>query len=85
MLVVASLSLSLMGCSTSGSARILPRDIPGPPSYMAAVAVRDPFLGEDPYIIAARERAGRVQANRIIVSSKAEWLRQQADLAAEVN
>ncbi len=67
------LSLSLMGCSTSGSAKVLPRAVPGAPSYLQPVPVRNPALGEDPYEVAARERAGRLQANRVIVKAAAEW------------
>lgn len=80
--IVALLSLSLMGCSTSGSgATVLPRDIPPAPSYMKPVHVKDPVLAEDPYAIAARERAGRLQANRIIVKGAAEWNTMAAEFA----
>lgn len=71
-----------MGCSTSGSApAVLPRDVPGAPSYMVPVRVADPVLGEDPFAIAARERAGRVQANRVIVKAANEWNTMAADFA----
>lgn len=81
MLTLALLSLNLMGCSTSGSATVLPRDVPGAPPYMVPVKVADPVLGEDPFAIAARERAGRVQANRVIVKAANEWNTMAADFA----
>lgn len=59
---------------------MIPRVIPGPPAYLAPVFVAQPALGEDPYEIAARERAGRLQANRIIVNGAAEW----NQIAAEI-
>lgn len=80
-MTLALLSTSLMGCSTSGSANVLARDVPGAPSYMRPVGVADPKLGEDPYLIAARERAGRLQANRIIVRGSAEWNTMAAEFA----
>jgi hypothetical protein len=52
---------------------VLPRDVPGAPAYLQPVYVADPKLGEDPYKIAARERAGRLQANRVIVKGATEW------------
>lgn len=70
-----------MGCSTSGSAKVLPRSVPGAPAYMAPVQVKAPMLGEDPYAVAARERAGRLQANRIIVTGVAEWNAMAAEFA----
>lgn len=83
MLTLALLSPSLMGCSTSGSGKVLPRGVPGAPSYMVPVQVRDPVLAEDPYAIAARERAGRLQANRVIVKGAAEWNTMAADFAQQ--
>lgn len=61
---------------------MIPRVIPGPPAYLAPVSVRDPALGEDPYQIAARERAGRLQANRVIVKAANEWNTLAAELAS---
>lgn len=73
-MTVALISLSLMGCSASGrSATVLPRDVPRAPDYLVPVHVNPPVLGEDPYAVAARERAGRLQANRVIVKTAAEW------------
>lgn len=71
-----------MGCSTSGSQKVMPRSVPGAPPYMQPVIVPNPKLGEDPYEIAARERAGRLQANRIIVRGATEWNRVAAEFAA---
>lgn len=81
-LMLALTSASLMACSASSrSATVLPRDVPGAPSYLAPVQVRNPALGEDPYAIAARERAGRLQANRVIVKGAAEWNTMAAEFA----
>lgn len=87
MLAVALLSLSLMGCSPSGNAqlRVIERHIPDPPTYLRTVKVKDPVLGEDPYDIAARERAGRVQGNRIIINTRHAWLKMQAEFAKETS
>lgn len=71
-----------MGCSASSRATVLPRVVPSAPSYLAPVGVKTPSLGEDPYQIAARERAGRLQANRIIVKAAAEWNMVAAEFAA---
>jgi hypothetical protein len=82
-MTVVLISANLMGCSTSGnaSARVLPRAVPGAPSYLVPVHVANPVLGEDPFAIAARERAGRLQANRIIVRGSAEWNTMAAEFA----
>lgn len=74
------ISLSLMACSASSRQQVIPRDIPGAPAYLKPVYVADPKLGEDPYQIAARERAGRLQANRIIVRGATEWNAVAADI-----
>lgn len=80
--ILALLSLSSTACSTSGSgATVVPRQVPGAPSYMVPVQVKAPELGEDPYAVAARERAGRLQANRIIVKGAAEWNTIAAELS----
>jgi len=55
--------------------------IPAAPAYLVPVFVADPALGEDPYEIAARERAGRLQANRVIVKSAQEWNTMAAEFA----
>lgn len=70
-----------MGCSTSGSREVLPRAIPGPPSYLQPVIVPEPVLDQQPVDIAAIERAGRIQANRIIAKARAEWNKMVADFA----
>lgn len=81
-LMLVLTGVSLMACSTSGNSQgVLPRDVPGAPSYMVPVQVRNPVLGEDPYAIAARERAGRLQANRVIVKGAAEWNTMAAEFA----
>jgi hypothetical protein len=64
-LLVLSMSAMLAGCVTSGNPG-LQRNLPASPSYAKPVTVADPRAGEDPVAVAARERAGRVQANKII-------------------
>lgn len=83
MLGAALLSLSLIACSASNSAAVIPRNMPGVPAYMKPVYVADPKIGEDPLIIAARERAGRIQANRIIVRGGKEWSAVQKEFASK--
>lgn len=80
MAIAGLISVSLMGCSASGRAQVIPRAVPMAPAYLAPVFVPDPVLGEDPYDTAARERAGRLQANRIIVKGAAEWNAVAADI-----
>ncbi len=65
--LACSLATTLAACGTSGSAPT-GRSLPPLPSYAAPVAVAEPAEGEDTRAVAARERAGRVQANRVIVS-----------------
>lgn len=78
------ISLNLMGCSTSGNrGDVLPRSIPKAPDYMKPVYVADPVLAEDPYDTAARERAGRLQANRIIVKGANEWNTMASEFSKE--
>lgn len=62
---------------------MLPRAVPAAPSYLVPVPVKAPALGEDPYAVAARERAGRLQANRIIVKGAAEWNTMAAEFAQQ--
>lgn len=50
----------------------LRRELPPPTDYMRPVEVQEPRTGEDLLIIAARERAGRIQANSRIVNAR-EW------------
>lgn len=73
-MLLVSVSPILSACWTSGSAQaVTPRTVPGAPGWLAPVQVRDPQLGEDPLLVAARERAGRIQANRIISWAAKEW------------
>jgi len=55
----------LAGCVTSGRP-VVERSLPPLPAYAQPVKVKDPKAGEDPLNVAARERAGRVKANRRI-------------------
>lgn len=67
--------LALVGCtaSNSGVREVIRRDIPGPPSYLSPVIVPEPKAGEDVLVIAGRERAGRLKANRIILGARSQW------------
>lgn len=60
-----SLTATLGACATSGNA-VVERHLPPLPSYATPVKVQDPKAGDDPIAVAARERAGRVQANKRI-------------------
>jgi hypothetical protein len=63
--LVLCLSLMSAGCVTSGKPAVQ-RNLPPLPSYAKPVEMQDPSRGEDPLAVAARERAGRKQANHII-------------------
>ena len=59
----------LAGCETSGSVG-KKRTLPSLPAYVAPVNVVEPKESEDARLVAARERAGRVEANQVIASVK---------------
>lgn len=63
------LSVMLSGCVTSDNPP-LQRNLPAAPSYVRPVSVSDPKAGDDALVVAARERAGRIQANCVITSFK---------------
>ena len=65
------LSATLAGCVTSSRAPVQ-RHLPPLPAYANEVSVADPKAGEDPLAVAARERAGRKQANKII-GNLSDW------------
>lgn len=58
--------LMLGACSTSKTVSEVRRDLPALPEWAMPVKVRKPASGDDPLVIAARERAGRGVANRRI-------------------
>jgi hypothetical protein len=66
---VLLLTISVAGCSTSGSVE---RTLPARPGFAKPITVPDPRVGEDALSIAARERAGRIAANCVIVNYN-EW------------
>lgn len=68
---VLSMSVIVAGCSTSGSAPAA-RQLPAAPDFAKPVTVPDPKVGEPALTIAGRERAGRLQANRIITEFR-DW------------
>jgi hypothetical protein len=71
----------LASCASSGSGvrEIVSRELPAAPAYMAPVAVVEPKAGESLLTIAARERAGRLKANTIIVKARAQWEQLRVD------
>lgn len=80
------MTLSLASCASSGSGSavrdIVSRDLPPAPAYLQPVTVPDPKAGEDLVLIAGRERAGRLKANRIIVNTKTQWEKLRKDYKA---
>jgi len=66
MLAVACLAMASAGCSTSSRKEPLARSLPAEPAFAREVGVPDPRVGEDVLVVAARERAGRLQANAVI-------------------
>lgn len=63
----AALALAtLAGCSTFASPVVAPVALPPLPACARAVDVAPPAVGEPLVLIAARERAGRLEANRNI-------------------
>jgi hypothetical protein len=63
-MLAVCLMTTLSGCVTSGSAPVpVARHLPAPPSYAKPVEVAEPKRGDDALLVAARERAGRKQAN----------------------
>jgi hypothetical protein len=75
-----STSLFVAACagSSNGVREIVRRDLPVSPGYLAPVAVSEPRLGESVVEVAARERAGRLKANRIILKTREQWERLRA-------
>lgn len=83
LLPAASILLLLTGCAGSSSVRdIVSRDLPAAPAYLRPVAVPDPKAGDDAIAIAARERAGRLKANRIITNARTQWEKLRVDYKA---
>jgi hypothetical protein len=52
---------------------VIHRDLPAAPAYLRPVAVPEPKAGENALSVAARERAGRLKANTVIRSARAQW------------
>jgi hypothetical protein len=63
----------LTGCAGSNSAVRATVRLPAAPGYLAPVIVPEPKAGENAVAVAARERAGRLKANRIIRNARAQW------------
>jgi hypothetical protein len=87
MLGAGLLSLSLISCSASGSkvnTAVPTISLPDPPAYLRPVGVAQPQLGDDPLLVAARERAGRLQCNARINTAVADWKAMQAFYSSPV-
>lgn len=67
--------LPLAACAGSGSELkgVIRRDLPAAPAYLQPVTVLEPKAGENALSVAARERAGRLKANTVIRSARAQW------------
>lgn len=68
-------------CVNSGSP--VRRDLPAAPEFAKPVVVPEPKRGETLILVAARERAGRLQANRIIVAFRDWYAGVRSDYAGE--
>ncbi len=53
-------------CSTLPGEPPVARQLPAEPDFARPVKIADPRPGESAIVVAARERAGRLQANRVI-------------------
>lgn len=83
-LLAASLTMTLAGCAGLTPAKVtVHRDLPQSPSWAIPVAVPPPKAGDDPLMIAARERAGRGDANRRIIALRDWYEAIRADYAGE--
>lgn len=71
----------LAGCAASGSAPIT-RSLPEEPAFARPVLVADPQPGEAAVAVAARERAGRLAANRVITGMRAWYSDVRVQFAA---
>jgi hypothetical protein len=75
--LVALLPTISAGCASSAPTKEpIVRQLPPPPSFAQPVKVRAPKTGEPMLLIASRERAGRVQANRRLVEFRAWYIRE---------
>lgn len=59
-------------CAAPPKRAELDRQLPPPPAFARPVAVKEPQVGEYLLVIAARERAGRLEANARIQDFN-EW------------
>ena len=76
------IAVIVAGCSTSGSVPAS-RQLPAPPDFAKPVSVPDPKIGEPALAVAGRERAGRLQANRIITEFRNWYAGVRADYAKD--
>lgn len=71
--------LPLGACAQSGSGAglkdVVKRELPGPPAYLVPINVPEPKAGENMEVIASRERAGRVDANKRITAGRKQWIK----------
>lgn len=64
--------IALAGCAASNSPKGVTRDLPQRPTWTEPVKVANPKTGENAIAVAARERAGRIEANSVITHF-GEW------------
>ena len=76
--------LALAGCNETPVVSAPPAILPAPPSdFGKPVAVKPPKVGDDARGYAARERAGRLTANRRLANDAAFYADVRAKLGAE--
>jgi hypothetical protein len=78
--LACSTTILLAGCAGSGNgvSEIVRRELPVAPGYLAPVVVSEPMGKVAAELVIARERAGRLKANRIIAKVRAQWDRLRA-------
>lgn len=64
------MAMTLAGCAGLNS---VTRSLPPAPGYLQPVAVTEPHQGEACVAYAARERAGRLTANKTIEAGRDDW------------
>ena len=82
MLCVGSMTLMLAACATSTSVAVK-RDLPAEPSWVAPVSTPLPKAGENTLAVAARERAAKAKANKIIASFRTWYEQVRKDYAGK--
>lgn len=83
--VLIAASLPLAACATSGNNAPAPATtvIPPPPASLEEVEVAPPAVGEPWPVVAAREKAGREEANIRIRAGREDWRTMQQTLGGK--